>query len=61
MDSREPLGLPRGSVRAILTLSLVWAVIAAVFAGVSDARLSLLAGMAGTATGYYFGHKAVKE
>lgn len=56
MNKNEPLGLPRGSVRAILALLLVGSVV--VFAGVSmvtgNAAPESMIGLAGMVVGYYF-------
>lgn len=56
MNKNEPLGLPRGSVRAILALLLVASLI--VFTGVSmvtgAAAPEALWGLGGMVVGYYF-------
>lgn len=56
MNSSEPLGLPRGSVRAILALAIVGSTIvfngiAMVTGGTPDATT---VGLAGMVVGYYF-------
>lgn len=48
----EPLGLPQGTVRAIITMVLILALIALVFLGKTSSYLEVLAS---AAFGYYFG------
>lgn len=72
MNSKEPLGLPKGSVRSILVLELVTAVVVIAMAvtiravfGASEnlAReafllvFAALASMANLGIGYYFGQR----
>lgn len=47
----EPLGLPKGSVRAIIALSLVGA---AIFVSVTGIDSDLLAGLSGMSVAFYF-------
>lgn len=55
----EPLGLPRGSVRAILALIIVVAAVVGVFVLAAEAAGLLLA-LAGVVTSFYFkGREAV--
>lgn len=55
-----PLGLPKGSVRAILALVIVIAAIAGVFLLPADAAGLLLA-LAGVVTTAYFGERNREE
>lgn len=59
MNPNEPLGLPRGSVRAILALVLVVSVIAfnaiAMLTGTQPDQATI--GLAGMVVGYYFGKR----
>lgn len=60
---KEPLGLPRGSVRAILTIMLLAASVAAVFVplhGDADAKSSLLV-LTGIAVRDYFAHRQTQN
>lgn len=60
---QEPLGLPRGSVRAIITLLVVGAAITAAFVpmhGDAAARNMLIV-IAGIVVRDYFGHRAVQN
>jgi hypothetical protein len=52
LNFNEPLGLPQGSIRAIITMVLIGALIALVFLGKSSSYLEVLAS---AAFGYYFG------
>ena len=56
MDSKQALGLPAGSIRAILSLMLIGTVCALTFLGVLDP--TILGGLAGAAIGFYFGQKS---
>lgn len=51
-DPKEPLWLPKGSVRSLLALGVVGASVAAVF--VSDSAAERLLPLAGVAFVYYF-------
>jgi hypothetical protein len=54
----EPLGLPQGSIRAIITLVLLFSVLLlAILGRESEVFISL----ASTAVGYYFGTRAVEQ
>lgn len=61
--ANEPLGLPRGSVRAILTLLLVVAAIAAAFLPLhgNEAAQSSLLVLAGVAVRDYFGNRTAQN
>jgi len=53
-----PLGLPKGSVRALLALLLVGSAVASVFLeGVSEAGMSALFGLAGAVSIFYFNQR----
>jgi hypothetical protein len=52
----EPLGLPKGSVRAIIALFVLSAVIIGVF--VRNKGVELLIPIAGMVVGYYFGSRS---
>ena len=54
----QPLGLPPGTVRALIALSLTAAVEIGALMTLDDAHLSILTGLAGTAIGYYFAKAA---
>jgi hypothetical protein len=58
-DNEQPLGLPQGSVRAILTLMLVGACIAAAF--LNKDAFSVLSPLAGAGIGYYFSKRAKED
>ena len=58
LNNGEALGLPKGTVRALLALILVGAFIAAVFVGVSDEGLVALSAMASSAVTFYFTKRA---
>ena len=51
----EPLGLPQGTIRAVITLILIVALIALVFLGKTSPYLEVLAS---AAFGYYFGSRS---
>lgn len=51
LTPNEPLGLPKGSVRAVLTLILVGSMIYATLQGITN---ELLSGFTGMALTYYF-------
>lgn len=53
----EPLGLPQGSVRAIITLLLILAVIFMAFTGVVS---EFIISLAAAAFGYYFGTRGTE-
>ena len=62
MNTTEPLGLPRGSVRAILTILLLLAVILTVFIpSASDKALTALLVLAGIAVRDYFSTRSVQN
>lgn len=52
-DSKEPLGLPKGSVRAIIALALIGALIVGVFTLAPEAIAPLIA-LAGVVATFYF-------
>ena len=55
LNRQEPLGLPRGSVRAVLTLVLVLAAVATLFIPVVDDRaMGMLLAFVGVAVQSYF-------
>lgn len=54
MNPNEPLGLPRGSVRALLALGLTAAVVAGVFAQLPLESVAVIAGLATAAVAFYF-------
>ncbi len=54
VDKKEPLGLSRGSVRALLALLLVGGFLAAAFVGVPGESMTALAGLAGAVVTHYF-------
>ena len=60
MNSEHPLGLPPGSVRAILALAIVGAAIAGVFLLAAEAA-GLLLGLAGVVTTFYFKARSTEE
>lgn len=55
MRRDQALGLPPGSVRAILAILLTAGLIGAVFAGLPDGQIAVISGAAGIALGGYFG------
>lgn len=57
MNFNEPLGLPQGTVRAIITIVLIVALIALVFMGKTSSYLEVLAS---AAFGYYFAQRAAE-
>ena len=56
--TKYPLGLPKGSVRAILAILLVLGLI--VYAIIYQSVLDVLAVLVSTAVGYYFGLRTPK-
>lgn len=50
----EPLGLPKGSVRAIIALAIVAASVIAFFTG-NDTAAKTMSPIAATIIGFYFG------
>lgn len=52
-NGKEPLGLPEGSVRALLALTIVIAAIVAVFV-LEESRFAALLALVGGVTVYYF-------
>lgn len=51
-----PLGIPQGSVRAILALVVIGGAVISLFVGsMSESDQTFIFGMAGVAFGYYFG------
>lgn len=51
----EPLALPKGSIRALLSLGLVGSFVVACFwPGMKESALTALAGLAGGVTTHYF-------
>ena len=57
--SKEPLGLPKGSVRAILAVTTIGGAVAMYMAGITVP--DWLISMAGTAFGFYFGTRAAAK
>lgn len=55
MKLNEPLGMPQGTVRAILALIVVLGALASVFIHVDPTDKTFIFSMAGVAFGYYFG------
>lgn len=55
MKFNEPLGLPQGTVRALLALFVVAAALIAVFIHVDPSDKTFVFSLAGVAFGYYFG------
>ena len=56
--SDQPLGLPKGSVRAIIAIMLVGSAVASVFVeGVSPEGVSALFGLAGAVATFYFNQR----
>ena len=52
----EPLGLPQGTVRAVIALLVIGTALVSLFIGdMGDADKAWLFGLAGVAFGYYFG------
>lgn len=60
MNPKEALGLPPGSVRAILALILVLAIIAGAILRLPTEYFSALVNAAFMALGFYFGTKTTK-
>ena len=56
-NKHEAFGLPSGTVRAALALILVGGLLAALFLELSGEAVTVLAGLAGSATGFYFGKR----
>ncbi len=54
----EPLGLPKGSIRAIIALLIVVTTVVAIF--VDKEVFSVLFPIAGTIVGYYFGRRSLR-
>ncbi len=54
-SNQRPLGLPAGSVRAIIALTLTGAIIAAIFVKVDIPEITL--GFLGAIIGFYFGSR----
>jgi uncharacterized membrane protein len=59
MNEEEPLGLPKGSVRALIALALV--ITLCVVAGVTGNIPKELLGMVGIVIGYYFTMRMVAK
>jgi len=55
--TKEPLGLPKGSIRAIIAVLIVVSVIVAIFIGESESVKSLTP-IAGMVIGYYFAQRS---
>lgn len=61
-NKQEAFGLPAGTVRATIALVLVGGLLAALFMELDGEALTVLAGLAGSAVGFYFGTRnAVAE
>jgi hypothetical protein len=60
MNNHSALGLPPGSVRALLALILVIGFLAAIFTGLTGEALAPLAGIVGMVTQAYF-HRDRKD
>lgn len=58
--TNEPLGLPEGSVRAILALVIVVATVVAMFLGKTGAA-GPLSSVAGAVIGFYFGNRTANS
>jgi len=56
MESKNPLNLPPGSVRAIIALLLTVAIIIAIFVNVEIPEVVF--GFLGAIIGFYFAHRA---
>jgi len=53
-----PLGVPQGSIRAVLALVVICTASATIFIGtVSESSQTFIFGLAGVAFGYYFGSR----
>lgn len=52
--ANEPLGIPRGSVRAILAILIVGGFVAACFVGLTGEAMTALGSMSGVISVYYF-------
>lgn len=61
-DANQPLGLPKGSVRALLAVLIVGGFIVFLLLGsnivVFDKILSAFATLTGSVIGFYFGHRS---
>lgn len=55
MKFDAPLGIPQGSVRAVIALSVIGAAIVSLFIGVNEEAKTFIFTLAGTAFGHYFG------
>ncbi len=53
----EPLGLPKGSIRAIITLLLLGMLGMTIFYDVDSSSMAVVAGLAGTSVSSYFGSR----
>lgn len=61
-NKNEAFGLPKGTVRAVLALTLVGALVAAILVyDVAAEGVTLLSTLAGTALGYYFGARGAEK
>lgn len=54
MNTNEPLGLPRGSVRALITFSLLFMLGMTIFYDVTESMVAVIAGLVGSAVTHYF-------
>ena len=59
MNEDEPLGLPKGSVRALIALALV--ITMCVIAGVKNEIPNEILGIVGIIIGFYFGVRTVTK
>jgi hypothetical protein len=57
----QPLGLPEGSVRAIIALVSVAGLILAVILKVQDSYIAVLSGLASSASTYYFNSRGSRN
>jgi hypothetical protein len=57
----EPLFLPKGSVRAIVSLVITIGLIAGCFLGLEETYIAVLAGLAGHVVSNYFKSRETKE
>jgi len=60
-NNGTPLWMPKGSIRAILALSLTWAAIASIFTKQDPDMVKLMFGGAAIAWALYFGTKTGSE
>lgn len=61
MNINEPLGLPRGSVRALISIGVLGSFVAACFFDVPEGSLTALSSLAGVVLRDYFSSRKDKE